>query len=249
MTRDLRRNCLNSAKTLSRTDLLIAIAISNARLLATTLDDNVSSARHEELAAATACCVWAFNMRSWSKKIKSLVYCSSSESVLTDQLLLRQYELLSSYQMQFLLVTFAALTLTECLLVLSDLSSYRRHDLELHCIHAISQSSRSFCWDRRLLLLRSAFDLLLRMLLISWLLMLWTASETIKSFLYDLNIENSFWIEVFDKMCLLFQSSWCSWSVVTAMNNWDLKWLTLVDEDVSKIEWSKLLCRLLIASR
>ena len=73
MARDLTRNCLNSAKSLLRTDLLIAIAISHARLLPTTLGDNISSARHEEAVTAVACCLWASNMRTCLKVAKTFI--------------------------------------------------------------------------------------------------------------------------------------------------------------------------------
>ena len=83
VTRNLKRNCSNSIKTLLRIDF--SIAINHARLLATTLDAVVCRARREEFVAAIAyLLIETSNMRTWLKMTKSFTCCSSSESTSSE---------------------------------------------------------------------------------------------------------------------------------------------------------------------
>ena len=72
--------------------------------------------------------------------------------------------------------------------------------------------------------------------------------RNLKLFLYDLNIENSFLIEVFDNFRLFFQSSWCFWFVVIVMNNWKLEmidvWRWKRQRDFEQLKSIVVYCRL-----
>ena len=168
--------------------------------------------------------------------------CLSSESVLAksttacdDTTVVSNAVLLATFVVSAdLSIDDTICTLSESLLILSNLS-FLSSSWSWIVLHSRDfDHRRKLCSNHRLIALLRVF---------------WIVSETIESFLCDLNMKKSFWIEIFDKLRLLFRSSWCSWSVVTAMSNRDLKWLTLVAENVNEIEWLKSLavcCDLLI---
>ena len=135
---------------------------------------------------------------------------------------------------QFLLI------LTEYLLILSNLKflSFFWFQAVLHsCDFSIIE--RIFCCNHRLFL--TIFYLSTQ------LLMFQTENETIEVVILewrldDLRIEYEKFIvhRSFDKLRRLFQSFSRFWSVITVMNDRDLKWLTLVVENINEIEWLKL---------
>ena len=195
-----------------------------------------------------------YAMWTWSKMINFSICRSSSESALAKSTLAcDDTKLLQSHQIQFCCswceryncVDWISVSLIEfesliVFLILICIVFMR------FCNHVILQQSRSSCSDRRQLLLRSAFDLFCSWYFdswkCSWYLEALNSERDLKLFLYDLNIENSFWIEVFDKLRLLFQSSWCSWFVVTAVDNRELEMIDACRLKCQwEIEWSKTL--------
>ena len=223
-------------------------------LFATTLDADVSKVRRKRLVvvmlvAHCSLLLETFIMSTWLKIIKSLNCCSFHDQFLQSQHLScrtvwdsLQFRYDSAcYIRNFLAVETSTTQLYFDWISISliELSSYRLFDLELYCIRDASINEKtSYC--NRCLLLKVFY-------LSTQFLMFWIENETIEVIALVLFLQ--IWFEYrrfisydsFDKLRERFQLSWCSWSVVTAMNNRDLKWLTLVAKNVNEIEWLKLL--------
>ena len=186
MTRDLKRNCLNSTKTLLRTDLLIAIAINHARLLATTLDDNVSRARREKLVAAIACCLLRSSLCELDLRWSSDCFVVHSQSQLLQNQHLSTETVLNSCNR---IRCWSFLSHSQLWLDL-DWMSVSLIEFEILIVFLILTCIAFVRLLDRVLLLRSSFDRLLRMFLIFWLLMFWISSKTIEIVVFELSIDD-----------------------------------------------------------
>ena len=151
-------------------------------------------------------------------------------------------------RMQFCLShSQSLLILTECLLVLSnlrflsfswswtvshscDFSIIEITQNQIVVLHSCDFLIACSCWDQHSICSWECLDILTLDAL------QWTRDEIVvfELFLDDLNVRNSVWIEVFDKLRLLFQSSWCSWSVVTAVDNRELE---MIDACCLRCQW------------
>ena len=146
-----------------------------------------------------------YTRRNWLKIVESFICCIVCK---INQLFQINFywintRFLQSYQMLIKFVTFAIYVEFDWIFV-----NFIEYEFLLSSWFWIALYLCDFAFVRffdRVFLLKSTFDFL-KMFLIFWFLMFCNKNKMIESLLYDLNIENSFCIEVLDQLRLLFQS-------------------------------------------
>ena len=122
MNESLKWNCSNFNEDITfRTDFFAFIAISHARFLATTLDDNVSRIRRRDSLMLLLVAYWDLHHANFDWR----------------------------WSRRFFVVSFSKSALTKSASFFRNSTELRFFDFELYCIRAISWSSKKF-WSHHL---------------------------------------------------------------------------------------------------
>ena len=197
------QECASSTlKSLSSTKtLLFELISSHAKFLATTLDDDASRIRRKRLIAVILVAYCLLLIAYWDFCYAIFDWRWSNRSIVVR---------FSESTFAESAISFWNNTefLTRFLLILSNLNFLSS---SWFCDNSrCFDHRRSSCWSRLIILeaLNREWD---------------DRSQCSLVVSRRLEYRNSFLIEIFSNLRLLFQSSWCSWLVVTAMSNQELE--------------------------